>query len=189
MPAGRRLPVWYLALVATSGLLRLAELRRSSSNERELGAAGRPSAGNYRAMLLLHVALHALPLLEVTVFRRRARLPWLWGGLLVGTMVLRRWSMASLGAAWNVRGAVPDRLTVVTAGPYRLVRHPNYVAVALEFLALPLAGGAWLSALLLSPLEALSLAERVREEERRLLAQPDYREAFARRKRFLPGVF
>lgn len=184
-----RLPVWYLAVVATAGVLRIAELRLSASNERAVGADGRPAAGSYRGVLALHIALHTLPLVEVVVFRRRPRLPWLWAGLLVGTNALRWWSMASLGAAWNARGAVPDRLPVVTSGPYRFVRHPNYVAVALEFLAIPLAGGAWLSALLLSGLEALSLAERVREEERRLFAQPGYRAAFARRRRFIPGVF
>ena len=182
------MPVWYLALVATSGVLRLVELRRSASNEQALGAHGR-AAGRYWQTLVLHVALHTLPLVEVVVLRRRARLPWLWGGVLAGTNALRWWSMASLGTAWNARGAVPDRLPVVTTGPYRFVRHPNYVAVALEFPAIALAGGAWLSALILSGLEAPVLVERVREEERQLLALPDYRAAFGRRKRFIPGVF
>ncbi len=181
--------MWYLALVATSGVLRLAELRRSSKNERALGADGRPAAGAYWQTLALHVALHTVPLVEVFVFRRRARLPGLWAGVLVGTNALRWWSMASLGTAWNARGAVPARLSVVTTGPYRFVRHPNYIAVALEFPAIALAGGAWLSALVLSALEAPVLAARVREEERRLFDEPQYRAAFARRKRFLPGVF
>lgn len=183
----RRLPAWYLALVATSGVLRLVELRRSSSNEQALGADDRPAAGAYWQTLVLHVALHTLPLVEVVVFRRRPRLPW--AGVLVATNALRWWSMASLGTAWNARGAVPDRLPVATTGPYRFVRHPNYVAVALEFPAIALAGGAWLSALVLSGLEALVLVERVREEERRLFAQPDYRAAFEGRRRFIPGVF
>ncbi|MBO0703220.1 MAG: hypothetical protein J2P38_09830 [Candidatus Dormibacteraeota bacterium] len=183
------MPVWYLGLVATSGLLRLVELRRSSSNERAVGAADVPAAGSYPKTLVLHIALHTLPLAEVALFRRRARLPWVWVGVLVGTNALRWWSIASLGAAWNARGAVPDRLPVVTRGPYRFVRHPNYIAVGLEFLAIPLAGGAWLSALVLSALEGLTLAERVREEERRLFTHPDYRAAFAGRKRFIPGVF
>lgn len=187
--AARRLPAWYLALVATSGLLRLAELRRSSRNERALGADRRPAAGDYWQTLSLHVALHTLPLLEVVAFRRRPRDPWIWAGVLVCTNALRWWSMASLGKAWNARGAVPDPLPVVTAGPYRLIRHPNYVAVALEFPAIALAGGAWLSAIVLSALEAPVLAQRVREEERRLFAQPAYRAAFAQRKRFVPGVF
>ena len=189
MRARRRLPVWYLGLVAASGALRLIELRRSSRNEHALGAQDHPAAGHYQAMVGLHVALHTLPLVEVLWFQRRARLPWLWAGVLGAATALRWWSIASLGAAWNARGAVPDPLPVVTRGPYRFVRHPNYVAVTLDFLALPLAGGAWVSALMLTALNVAVLTERVREEERRLLAVPAYRAAFERRKRFLPGVF
>jgi len=176
-------------LVVASGGLRLIELRRSSRNERAVGAGDHPAAGHYPAMVGLHVALHVLPLAEVFWCRRRARFPWLWAGVLGAGTALRWWSIASLGAAWNARGAVPDALPIVTRGPYRIIRHPNYVAVALDFLALPLAGGARVSALLLTALNGVVLAERVREEERRLFAVPDYRAAFERRKRFLPGVF
>ncbi len=187
--ARRRLPVWYLGLAAASGALRLIELRHSSRNERALGAGDSPAAGHFGAMVVLHVALHIAPLAEILVFRRRARWPWLWAGMLGSATALRWWSIASLGAAWNGRGAVPEALPVVTSGPYRFIRHPNYVAVAADFLALPLAGGAWVSALVLSALDVLLLAERVREEERRLFAQPAYRAAFEARKRFIPGVW
>lgn len=185
----RRLPVWYLALVTASGVARVVELRRSARNERALGGDAGPAAGHYRAIVLLHVALHTLPLVEVVALRRRPRLPALWVGLLIGASVLRRWSITSLGDSWNARGAVPESLAVVTTGPYRFVRHPNYVAILTEFVALPLAGGAWLSAVVLSALDGLLLWERVREEERRLLAHPAYRAAFGRRKRFIPGIF
>lgn len=189
MSGRRRLPVWYLGLVATSGALRLIELRRSSQNERAIGASGRPAAGHFGAMVALHAGLHLAPLAEVIVFRRRARLPWLWVGVLASATALRWWSIASLGGAWNGRGAVPDSLQVVTTGPYRYIRHPNYVAVAADFLALPLAGGAWISALVLTGLDVLLLWERVREEERRLFAVPAYRSAFEHRKRFIPGIW
>lgn len=188
MRPARRVPVWYLALVAGSGLIRAVELRRSARNERVAGAGG-PAAGRYPWMVALHVALHTIPPLEIFALRRRPRLPWVWIGTLGAATALRWWSIASLGAAWNVRGVVPDPLPVVATGPYRFVRHPNYVAVALEFLALPLAGGAWLSALVLSGLDLLTLGERIREEERRLFAQPGYGEVFARRRRFIPGLF
>lgn len=188
MRARRGLPVWYLGLVATSGAMRLIELRRSARNEQALGATGR-AAGHYRAVVVLHVALHIVPLAEVLVFRRRARLPWLWVGALASATALRWWSITSLGEAWNARGAVPDALPVVTTGPYRFIRHPNYLAIAVDFLALPLAGGAWLSALVLTAVDGLLLAERVREEERRLFALPAYRAEFERRKRFIPGIW
>jgi methyltransferase len=77
----------------------------------------------------------------------------------------------------------------VTTGPYRFIRHPNYVAVILEFAALPMAGGAWLSALVLSALNGLVLWDRIRDEERLLAAVPGYEEALGGRARFLPGLF
>jgi methyltransferase len=101
-----------------------------------------------------------------------------------------RWSsVRALGPYWNVRATVPTEVTPVTSGPYRLIRHPNYVAVCLEFLALPLAGGAPRSAAALSCLNAMVLACRVRAEERLLARSPAYRRAFEGRARFIPKVF
>jgi methyltransferase len=140
-------------------------------------------------MVALHVALFAAPLCELAASRRRPRAPLLWVGALVGATALRWWSIRTLGAAWNVRAVVPADLRPVTSGPYRFVRHPNYVAVALEFVALPMAGGAWVSALVLSSLNALVLGDRIREEERLLARVPGYEEAFRGRARFVPWVF
>jgi methyltransferase len=88
-----------------------------------------------------------------------------------------------------VRALVPRDLTPVEAGPYRYIRHPNYVAVILEFLAVPLVAGAHLSAGLLSAVNAYVLYDRIRAEEALLDASPAYRKAFAGKSRFLPGVF
>ncbi|MGH7912000.1 MAG: isoprenylcysteine carboxylmethyltransferase family protein [Candidatus Dormibacteraceae bacterium] len=164
-------------------------MRRSRRNERTSASAGAPAAGRYPVMVGLHLALFVSPLVEIAAFGRRPRRTALWIGLLGAAAALRWWSIRSLGSAWNTRGAVPQELLVVTRGPYRWIRHPNYVAVALEFLALPMAGGAWASALLLSGLDLLVLRQRVLEEERRLFAEPRYREVFAHRKRFVPGVW
>jgi len=77
----------------------------------------------------------------------------------------------------------------VTSGPYRYVRHPNYVAVILEFLAIPLLAGAWVSALVLSGWNAFVLFDRIQSEERALDESPAYRRAFEGKARFIPGVF
>jgi methyltransferase len=140
-------------------------------------------------MVAVHTALLTLPLVEVAALRRRPRAPLVWVGVLGAATLLRRWSIRTLGASWNAGAVVPSDLRPVAGGPYRLVRHPNYVAVALEFLALPLAGGAWLSALGLSALNALVLFDRIREEERLLAAIPGYDEALGGKARFIPGIF
>jgi methyltransferase len=142
-------------------------------------------------MVAAHVGLCTLPLLEATVRRRRppAAAVCLGLGLLGAATALRWWSIRSLGASWNVRAVVPDDLRPVTRGPYRFIRHPNYLAVALEFVALPLAGGAVWSAIGLSLLDAAVLADRIRDEERLLAAVPGYEASFAGRARLVPGVF
>lgn len=149
----------------------------------------RAAARTYPLMVAAHAGLCTLPLVEVAVRRRRPRATPLWLTLLGAATALRWWSMGTLGESWNVRAVVPAGLRPVTSGPYRFVRHPNYLAVALEFVALPLAGGATWSALGLSLLNALVLADRIREEERLLSAVPGYEEAFRGRSRLLPGLF
>ena len=57
---------------------------------------------------------------------------------------------------------------LVRRGPYRCLRHPNYLAVAVEVAALPLAAGAWRTALAFSLANGLLLAVRIRAEERAL---------------------
>jgi methyltransferase len=80
-------------------------------------------------------------------------------------------------------------LGVVTTGPFRYVRHPNYAAVFLEMLALPLIHTAWITAAAGAIAHAGVLAQRLGTEERMLFANPDYRAAMAGKPRFVPGLF
>ena len=184
-----RPPAWYVGLVAVTGLQRLRELQLSARNQALTG--GRPAApGSYPLMVATHAALFVAPLAEVALRGRRPR-PLLAGAAILALAFatgLRWWSISSLGSAWNVRAAVAEGGPTVTAGPYRWIRHPNYVAVALEFLALPLAGGAWVSAAALSALNAGVLALRIPAEERLLERSAEYRAAFAGKPRFVPRL-
>jgi methyltransferase len=175
------------ALVAGQAALRLVELGVSARNERRTSGE-RAAASRYPLMVAAHCALFAAPLIEVRL-RRRTRFDARWAGLLVATNALRWWVIATLGRRWNTRAIVPGDLTPATDGPYRFVRHPNYIAVALEFLSLPMAGGATISALALSLLDAAILFDRIREEERLLSRNQAWRRAFARRARLIPGIF
>ncbi len=188
MKSLRRPPLWYVALLAVEGGQRLREMGISARHERAI-AGPAAAGGRFPLMVGLHVALFCLPVLEVVALRRRPRLPLLWVAGVGGAAALRWWCIRSLGAAWNARAVVPENLRPVTSGPYRWVRHPNYVAVALEFLCLPLAAGAWLSAAGLSLLNAALLADRIHAEERLLGQIPGYDEAFVGRPRFIPGLF
>ena len=108
--------------------------------------------------------------------------------MLVAATALRIWTIRTLGDSWNARAAVPENLRPVTDGPYRYIRHPNYVAVILEFAAVPMVAGAWRSAVALSLLNAAVLSDRIAAEERLLDSSAAYRDAFAGKARFIPGV-
>ena len=105
--------------------------------------------------------------------------------MVLAAQALRYWAIATLGWRWNTRIVVVPGAAPVTAGPYRWVRHPNYVAVIAEMLALPLVHGAWLTAAVFSLGNALLLRVRIRAEEQAL--GTSWQQAFAGRPRFVPG--
>lgn len=107
----------------------------------------------------------------------------------LAALVVRLSVLGTLREAWNVRAIVPSDLDVIDRGPYRFIRHPNYVALALEFFGLPLIGGAYLSAVALSTGNALLLWQRILEEEALLMAMPAYRARMGDKPRFVPRLF
>jgi methyltransferase len=174
------------ALVLATGAQRLVELRLSARNRVGEGPAVQAAASTYPVMVAAHVALFAVcawPRRGRRVSRPTERAALV--GLAVATG-LRVWAIRTLGTSWNVTAHVPADGSVVTRGPYRYVRHPNYLAVALEFLCLPIAVGALPEAAILSAANAAVLVPRIRSEERLLDAIPGYREAFRGVPRFLP---
>lgn len=189
--ADRRWFGLYLGLLMLLGSSRLLELAHSRRNERRAGPVlGVAAGGGFPLMVLLHIALFLLPPAEILAFRRplrrRVSAPALLA--LAGASILRLWSIESLGEQWNVRGAVPAAGHGVAAGPYRFLRHPNYVAVSLEMLALPLVWPAPVSSGVLSLLNAAVLLPRIRAEERLLAGLPGYERLMRGKKRFIPGL-
>lgn len=145
----------------------------------------------FPAMVGLHTGLVVLPLAEVLLLHRpfvpAVGFPAL--AVLVVATVLRVWTLSTLGRVWNVRVLPPPPDAVVTGGPYRWIRHPNYLCVILEIAALPLVHTAWIAALVLTLWNAAVLVVRIRTEESVLMQLPAWREAFADRPRFLPFLF
>ncbi len=159
------------AFIVALAAQRVWELARSARNVRALEARGGIEAG--RGHFPLFVALHALfPLAlaaEVLVAGARPGPPWpLWLVLLLGAEALRLAAIRALGERWTVRIVVVPGVPRVTGGPYRFLRHPNYVAVTIELAASALLFGAWRTALAASALNALALAIRIPAEERAL---------------------
>lgn len=169
---------WYALLVLAVGFERLAELVVSARNARWSFARGgvESGAGHFPAMVALHAGLLVACLAEVYL-ADRPFLPWLgWPmlALTVASQALRWWCIATLGPRWNTRVIVVPGLPLVGRGPYRWLRHPNYVAVVVEGFALPLVHTAWVTALGFSVLNAVLLLRfRIPAEDRALRAAAD----------------
>ncbi|RYE93406.1 MAG: hypothetical protein EOO75_04435 [Myxococcales bacterium] len=180
----------YTTFVAAVGLERLGELALSKRNARLAFERGgvEVGQGHYRVMAVLHTLFLAACVAEVTLLDRPFPGAWGYVALAVALLAqgLRYWAISTLGPRWNVRIVFVPGEGPVTAGPYRLVRHPNYVAVVLEMLAIPLIHGAWLTALVFSVANALLLTVRIRAEEAALGAP--YEAAFGQKPRFVPEV-
>lgn len=165
--------ILYFALILATGVERLVELVISARNARAAFARGGVEYGqrHFPWMVALHTGLLAACILEAWLLERPF-LPWLgWPMLLlvVLSQALRYWCIASLGPQWNTRVIVVPGLSVVTRGPYRWLRHPNYIAVAVEGVALPLVHTSWVTALVFTVLNAvLLLGFRIPVENRAL---------------------
>ena len=84
--------------------------------------------------------------------------------LVLASQALRWWCITTLGRRWNTRVIVVPGLPLVAGGPYRLLPHPNYVAVVVEGFALPLVHSAWITALVFTVCNAVLLTVRIRVE-------------------------
>jgi len=181
----------YFAFLALLTAERGVELAISKRNARRAFAAGGYEVGkdHYRPMALLHTLFFVSCAAEVALLQPSFSGPFCFVALALALCAqgLRYAAVTSLGTRWNVRIIVWPGAPVVTRGPYHFVRHPNYVAVAVELASVPLVHGAYLTAIVFSAANAAMLAIRIRAEERALGAS--YEEAFRDRPRMIPRFF
>ena len=183
----------FTALVLAVGGLRLYELRISRRRQRALRERGvaRVPERHFTAMVLLHTGLLVAALLEAWLVPRAPLgvMSVLALVALVAANALRIWVIATLGPHWNVQIMDSASLGVVADGPFRFIRHPNYLAVFVELLALPLVHGAWVTALAGAAAHVWVLAQRIRAEEAVLLSHDGYRAAMGDKPRFVPALW
>ncbi len=178
----------YLVFLGLFGAERVAELLLSRRNARIAFSRGAVEAGaaHFRVMALVHALF--LPACAAEVLLLHRPFPGAPGfacaAAALAAQGLRWWAIASLGWRWNVRVIAVPGEAPVRSGPYRFLRHPNYLAVAVEMLCVPLAHGAFATAALFSMANALLLRVRIRVEERAL--GPRWEQAFSRVPRFIP---
>jgi methyltransferase len=159
---------WYLLLIGAVVVERVAEVvvaERHRSVSRQRGGV-EFGAGHYPVMVALHTALLAGCLLEPIALHRPfiPALGWPMLSIVVAAQALRWWCITTLGYQWNTRVIVIPGAARITNGPYRVLPHPNYVAVIAEGFALPLVHTAWITALVFSVLNAALLRTRIHIE-------------------------
>jgi len=184
-----------LSIILYAAFMRLRELKTSRLNQKALEAKGfsrKDSRFSYYNMLVLHSSFFVslicewqyLSLLSNELLQLAAMVTFLFA------QYVRFSALNSLGKFWNTNiMSSSSNSTFVQAGPYRYIRHPNYLAVILEFLSIPLVAGAWRSALIYSIWNFFVLKTRIMEEEAELFKIPDYEKVMGPKKRLIPGIF
>lgn len=147
---------------------RIIELMIARRNERKMKQMGAIEAGeeHYYLFIVLHVAFF-LSLIIETVFTQAilttggAFLLW---GIFIATQIFRIWCMQSLGMYWNTKIIVLPHSQRVRKGPYRFMKHPNYIVVAIELSVIPLLVQAYITAIIFPLLHLLLLCIRIPTE-------------------------
>lgn len=159
---------WYVLLIGAVVVERLVELWETARNRSWSVAHGGIEFGgsHYPAMLALHTGLLVGCLVEPFVSDRPfiPSLGWPMFVVVLAAQALRWWCITTLNRHWNTRVIVIPGADRITGGPYRFVSHPNYVAVIVEGVALPLVHTAWITACTFTVLNALLLRTRIKIE-------------------------
>ncbi|USK36316.1 hypothetical protein LIT25_16790 [Bacillus sp. F19] len=181
--------MFYLFLIIII-VQRVSELFIAKRNETHMKSMGGEEHGGEHYPLI--VAVHLLFLLsftlEVMIFNKEISPLWMMIlPIILITQVIRYWAVFSLGPFWNTKIIIVPGLEVVAKGPYRFMRHPNYLVVAVEILFLPILFQAYATAILFTVLNAAILSIRIPAEENALMKHTDYKKSFINKRRFIPG--
>lgn len=139
-------------------------------------------------MMLMYVVMYAGCFAESAFFQRQIATGWgfAFAGLFVLAKALKLWAVSALGRFWTMKVLILPGSTVVKTGPYRYIRHPNYVAVLLEIASTILLGKCFFTFLFVFVSFSIVLVFRIRAEEQGLLRYTDYSNEMSNRRRFVP---
>jgi methyltransferase len=183
----------FWVLYAYCVLERLGELVISRRNQKRMKGSGfseKETSGGVRWMIALHASWYVAILVEVIYSPSPVPAAIHDGavGLFLGAQMLRFWALRTLGSFWNISVVTTDQSApaFVSHGPYRFIRHPNYLVVIVEIATLPLAGGAVWTSLIFTVLNGLVLARRIPLEESHLFRISGYGDVMGGKGRFVP---
>jgi methyltransferase len=177
--------LWLIVVIQRLGELIIARMNRKWAEEQGGFEVGKE---HYPFIVFIHILFFGGILLEVGVLG--ATFPtWWWCPFTLFLLAqgLRLWCIKSLGRYWNTRIIIIPSHPPQVKGPYRYLRHPNYLVVFIELLTFPLVYGAWITSIVVSILNMCVLFFfRIPTEERALMETTSYGEFMGEKARFLP---
>jgi methyltransferase len=172
-------------------LQRLLELVIARRNEKWMKEQGAIEFGmkHYQFIVLMHSMFFVVLLFEKITFSHEISAFWpLFAAVFVCAQLIRVWAISSLGRYWNTKIIVLPNVEVVRRGPYRFIKHPNYLVVSIELLVVPLMFGAYMTACLFTIVNIFMLSIRIPAEEKALRELTEYEGSFGSCNRFLPKL-
>jgi len=154
--------LWTALFLTYLVVQRLGELLLARRNTKRLMQHGAREVGarHYPAIVLLHTCWIA----SLIIFGYDQPVAWAWLAVFAILQLFRFWTLASLGERWTTRIIVLDA-PLVARGPFRYVRHPNYMIVVAEIFVAPIVLGLTWVALIFTMANAAILAIRIKAED------------------------
>lgn len=167
--------IFYFILIFVI-LQRLVELVIAKRNEKSMLIKGAYEVGasHYKFMVLLHASFFVSFLIEVVFFKSIFTPNYWLLGMFILLQLLRVWCLMSLGTFWNTKIIILPGANVVVRGPYKFLRHPNYLVVCLEIVVLPLMFQAYITAVCFTVLNLIMMSIRIPIEEKALKEATNY---------------
>jgi methyltransferase len=170
---------------------RIAELAIAKKNEAWMKKQGAVEfgKGHYPAMVMIHTAFFLFFIMEVFMFEKKLSGYWPFLlALFVLTQAMRVWALASLGRFWNTKIIILPGADIIKRGPYKIIKHPNYLIVAIELMVIPLMFNAYITMTVFTLLNILILSIRIPAEEKALKELTKYESEFSNKGRFVPNL-
>ncbi|WP_079509492.1 isoprenylcysteine carboxyl methyltransferase family protein [Mesobacillus jeotgali] len=178
----------FVGLIIFQRITELVIARRNEAWMKSQGAI-EFGQGHYPAMVAIHTAFFLFFITEVMLFNKELSNYWpILLALFLITQAMRVWALASLGRYWNTKIIILPGANVVKRGPYKIIKHPNYLIVAVELIVIPLMFNAHVTAAVFTLLNILILSIRIPAEEKALRELTKYEAAFTNQGRFLPNL-
>lgn len=181
----------FLIFVGLIIFQRITELVIARKNEVWMKGQGAVEfgQGHYPAMVSIHTAFFISFILEVILLDKNLSDYWpVLLALFIFTQAMRIWALTSLGRFWNTKIIILPGANVVKRGPYKIIKHPNYLIVAIELIVIPLMFNAFITMAVFTLLNILILSIRIPVEEKALRELTKYESEFSNQGRFVPNL-